>query len=197
MKPIIPDEELVRAYLSGDARAMEVLYERYCDKVYRLALLKTGNRSDAEDVTSSVFLKLCRSLDTFRGESKFSTYIYTIASNAATDLLRRRKPAVSIDQSLGLGDGDSVPREMADLSPGPEDIACEEDFARHVLSMVHTLPEVHRSVIELRFIMDRSYQEIAEELGIELGTVKSRLNRAISALKRVCLQGEVTANAVR
>ncbi|HON42849.1 MAG TPA: sigma-70 family RNA polymerase sigma factor [Bacillota bacterium] len=192
------DEQLIQLHLSGDPRGMEAIYERYFDKVYRLAYSKLRTAQDAEDVTSAVFLKLCKSLDSFRGEAKFSTWIYTVANNAVMDSIRRRRPSVSLDADLRVDGGDSVPREIEDDAPGPEDHVADADFARYVYGKLNALPPGQRSVIELRYFMELSYQQIADQLGVELGTVKSRLNRAIAALRSlVSTEEEVKASAVR
>jgi len=192
------DEQLIQLHLSGDPRGMEAIYERYFDRVYRLAYSKLRTAQDAEDVTSAVFLKLCKSLDSFRGEAKFSTWIYTVANNAVMDSIRRRRPSVSLDADLRVDGGDSVPREIEDDAPGPEDHVADADFARYVYSKLDALPPGQRSVIELRYFMELSYQQIADQLGVELGTVKSRLNRAIAALRSlVSTEEEVKASAVR
>jgi len=192
------DEQLIQLHLSGDPRGMEAIYERYFDKVYRLAYSKLRTAQDAEDVTSAVFLKLCKSLDSFRGEAKFSTWIYTVANNAVMDSIRRRRPSVSLDADLRVDGGDSVPREIEDDAPGPEDHVADADFARYVYSKLDALPPGQRSVIELRYFMELSYQQIADQLGVELGTVKSRLNRAVTALRSlVSVEEEVKASASR
>jgi len=192
------DEQLIQLHLSGDPRGMEAIYERYFDRVYRLAYSKLRSTQDAEDVTSAIFLKLCRSLDSFRGEAKFSTWIYTVANNAIMDSIRRRRPNVSLDADLQVDGGDSVPREIEDDTPGPEDHVADADFARYVYSKLDALPPGQRSVIELRYFMELSYQQIADQLGVELGTVKSRLNRAIAALRSlVSTEEEVKASAFR
>ena len=192
------DEQLIQLHLSGDPRGMEAIYERYFDRVYRLAYSKLRTAQDAEDVTSAVFLKLCKSLDSFRGEAKFSTWIYTVANNAVMDSIRRRRPSVSLDADLRVDGGDSVPREIEDDAPGPEDHVADADFARYVYSKLDALPPGQRSVIELRYFMELSYQQIADQLGVELGTVKSRLNRAIAALRSlVSTEEEVKASAFR
>jgi RNA polymerase sigma-70 factor (ECF subfamily) len=192
------DEQLIQLHLSGDPRGMEAIYERYFDRVYRLAYSKLRSVQDAEDVTSAIFLKLCRSLDSFRGEAKFSTWIYTVASNAVMDSIRRRRPNVSLDADLRIDGGDSVPREIEDDAPGPEDRVADADFARYVYSKLDALPPGQRSVIELRYFMELSYQQIADQLGVELGTVKSRLNRAVTALRSlVSVEEEVKASASR
>ena len=192
------DEQLIQLHLSGDPRGMEAIYERYFDRVYRLAYSKLRTAQDAEDVTSAVFLKLCKSLDSFRGEAKFSTWIYTVANNAVMDSIRRRRPSVSLDADLRVDGGDSVPREIEDDAPGPEDHVADADFARYVYGKLDALPPGQRSVIELRYFMELSYQQIADQLGVELGTVKSRLNRAIAALRSlVSAEEEVKASAFR
>lgn len=188
----LSDEKLIELYNDGNPKGMEVLYERYVNKVYRLAMSKLGNVADAEDVTSQVFLKLCTALKSFRGESKFSTWIYVVTNNTITDLTRKKKPVISLDQDATLSNGDKVEREIEDPKPGPESIACDNDFNAYVLSLVSTLPEKQRSIIELRFMMGKSYQEIADHLKIELGTVKSRINRAIAALKDKCSVGKIS-----
>ncbi|MEA4884125.1 MAG: sigma-70 family RNA polymerase sigma factor [Clostridia bacterium] len=191
------DEQLIELHLSGNPEGMEIIYDRYFDRVFRLAYAKLRNSADAEDAASAVFLKLCRSLDSFRGEAKFSTWVYTVANNTITDLVRRRRQHVSLDQELRTDDGDSIRREIEDDSPSPEEQACDEDFARYVYGKLDFLPAQQRSVIELRYVMELSYQEIADKLGVELGTVKSRLNRAIAALRAKCSTEEVRADAVK
>ncbi len=190
------DEQLVALYMNGEAAGMEVLYDRFFDRIYRLAYAKLRNDQDAQDAVSAVFLKLVRSIDSFRGESKFSTWIYTVANNAIMDMIRRRRPTLSIDSSIETDDGEHMARELEDDSPGPEQLAVDDDFARFVYSRLDELPAAQRSVIELRYFMEMSYQDIADRLGIELGTVKSRINRAVAALRTIISRDEVSADAL-
>ena len=105
---------------------------------------------------------------------------------------------MSLDADLRVDGGDSVPREIEDEAPGPEDHVADADFARYVYGKLDALPPGQRSVIELRYFMELSYQQIADQLGVELGTVKSRLNRAIAALRSlVSTEEEVKASAFR
>lgn len=189
------DEQLVAEYMAGDATGMEVLYNRFFDRIYRLAYSKLLNDQDAQDAVSAVFLKLVRSIDSFRGESKLSTWIYTVANNAIMDMIRRRRPTLSIHSSIETDDGDTMVRELEDDAPGPEQLAVDDDFARFVYSKLDELPAAQRSVIELRYFMEMSYQDIADRLGIELGTVKSRINRAVAALRTIISRDEVSADA--
>jgi len=187
----LSDEQLAEKYLSGDANAMTTIYERYIDKVYRLAYSKLGDHHDAQDVASSVFLKLCTYLQQFRGDSKLSTWIFAVAANAAIDFARRRKPQDSLDREIGGKDGEPMERQVPDRNPGPEELVEKEDFKRHMLSLVQKLPDMQREILELRFIVGLSYQEISEELGIEMGTVKSRINRAVASLREAYARSEM------
>lgn len=187
----LSDEQLAEKYLSGDANAMTVIYERYIDKVYRLAYSKLGDHHDAQDVASSVFLKLCTYLQQFRGDSKLSTWIFAVAANAAVDFARRRKPQDSLDREIGGKDGEPMERQVPDRNPGPEELLEKQDFKRHMLSLVQKLPDMQREILELRFIVGLSYQEISEELGIEMGTVKSRINRAVASLREAYARSEM------
>ncbi len=187
----LSDEQLAEKYLSGDANAMTAIYERYIDKVYRLAYSKLGDHHDAQDVASSVFLKLCTYLQQFRGDSKLSTWIFAVTANAAIDFARRRKPQDSLDREIGGKDGEPMERQVPDRNPGPEELMEKEDFKRHMLSLVQRLPEMQREILELRFIVGLSYQEISEELGIEMGTVKSRINRAVASLREAYARSEM------
>jgi RNA polymerase sigma-70 factor (ECF subfamily) len=189
------DEQLVEQYMAGDAAGMEVLYNRFFDRIYRLAYSKLLNDQDAQDAVSAVFLKLVRSIDSFRGESKLSTWIYTVANNAIMDMIRRRRPTLSIHSAIETDDGDTIVRELEDDAPGPEQLAVDDDFARFVYSKLDELPPAQRAVIELRYFMELSYQDIADRLGIELGTVKSRINRAVAALRTIVNRDEVSADA--
>lgn len=187
----LSDEQLAEKYLSGDANAMTAIYERYIDKVYRLAYSKLGDHHDAQDVASSVFLKLCTYLQQFRGDSKLSTWIFAVTANAAIDFARRRKPQDSLDRQIGGKDGEPMERQIPDRNPGPEELMERQDFKRHMLSLVQKLPEMQKEILELRFIVGLSYQEISEELGIEMGTVKSRINRAVASLREAYARSEM------
>ena len=178
----LTDEQLVELHLSGDPRGMEVLYDRFFDRIYRLAYAKLRNDSDAQDAVSAVFLKLVRSIDSFRGESKFSTWIYTVANNAIMDMIRRRRTTLSIDADIETDDGDSIAREFEDNSPGGQQ-AVDEDFASSSTPSWMSCPRA-----------EGHYR--AEVLhGIELSgycrpprigwAMKSRINRAVAALRAV------------
>lgn len=187
----LSDEQLAGKYLSGDTSAMTEIYERYVDKVYRLAYSKLQDHHDAQDVTSSVFLKLCTYLQQFKGNSKLSTWIFAVSSNACIDYIRRRKPQDSLDREVAGKEGEPMGRQYADTAPGPEEEAENEDFRIYMMRLLQQLPDMQRQILELRFVIGMSYQEISDELGIEMGTVKSRINRAVAGLREAYKRSEM------
>lgn len=169
---------VISAVLDGDVDAYEALVKEYEKNVYNLALRMTGNSEDAADMSQEAFIKAYNSLGAFRGESKFSVWLYRIVSNVCLDFLRskNRKPTVSL--STENDDGEEVELDIADESQSPEyllDRSLTRDAVRRGLS---SLPPEHREILLLREIQGLSYEEIADVLGIEEGTVKSRIFRA-------------------
>lgn len=178
----LPDEELVRAFLEGDREAFEELVRRYHPVVLNMASRLLGNRNDAADVCQEVFILLLRKLGSFRGEAKFSTWLYRVSLNACHDHARRARRHVSLSESPG----EDMP-EMEQLLPdegleGPEESMEREEVRRKVQEAIRRLPPKFKEVIYLHDISGCNYKEVAEILDINLGTVKSRLNRARARL---------------
>lgn len=172
------DEEfaLIERVLAGDTDAFEPLVTEHQNMVYRLAYRMVGNEQDAWDVSQDTFLKAFNALSSFRGESRFSTWLYRLAGNAATDLLRSRKSGkiVSLDEMQE----DNPSFDVTDDAPTPEAELDRRETQRALSEALMKLPEDSRKIITLREIGGLSYDEIAETLSLEIGTVKSRLNRA-------------------
>lgn len=169
---------IIRAVLNGDVNAFETLVKEYEKNVYNLALRMTGNSEDAADMSQEAFIKAYNSLSSFRGDSKFSVWLYRIVSNVCLDYLRSRtrKPTVSL--STENDDGDEVELDIADETQSPElllDRSLTRDAVRRGLA---SLPPDHREILLLREIQGLSYEEIAAALDLEAGTVKSRIFRA-------------------
>ncbi len=182
------DRELVDQARTGDARAFEALVRRYQGWVFTLALRMMGEPAEAEDMAQEIFLKAYRGLKGFKGASRFSTWLYSIAShhclNHLQSLRRRpisyRRPA----EHLGATSNDPVAVErMADGAPRADALLEQADLARIVQAELAHLTEDHRIILVLRDIQGLSYEEIAETLGLELGTVRSRLHRARMEMK--------------
>ncbi len=178
------EKELVRAAAGGDESAFSELVRIYENKAYHLALRMVSNPEDAYDVAQDAFLAAWRGLPSFRGESGFSTWLYRLVSNAAIDHLRRTKHQrgnVSLDdEELNL--------DAPDDSPTPQEAAEENDLKQAVAAGLRELSDDHRTVLVMREVQELSYEEIAESLQLDLGTVKSRISRARTHLRKILLQ---------
>jgi RNA polymerase sigma-70 factor (ECF subfamily) len=178
------DAELVASFLKGTERAFDVLVERYQARLLNFIYRTVGDRERAEDLVQEVFVRVYRHLGRFDRSKKFSTWIYTIASNLAKNELRNRSrnPLVFF-QSLakGLSGDEERPIEFEDNRMRPDDLFRKRHLREVVDASVARLPAHHREVFVLRELEGKSYEEIAEITRCNLGTVKSRLNRARTA----------------
>jgi RNA polymerase sigma-70 factor (ECF subfamily) len=183
-----PDRELVARWKSGDERAFELLIGRHEKRVYRLLLRMMGNREEAEDVTQETFLSLFRHGRRFRGEARFSTFVYRVASNAALNRRRSLGRSRKRIQKLAVRQeaGDDLPNAPRD----PEATLLNGEVSARVHRALETLQLSLRLPVLLYDIEGLSYAEIAKVLGVAEGTVKSRIHRARQAL-RVELKGLV------
>ena len=174
---------IVRKVLQGDVNAFEKLVTEYERAVYAIAQRMTGNAEDAADMTQETFIKAYNSLSSFRGDSKFSVWLYRIANNVCLDFLRSRSRKPTVSLSTEDDDGEETQLDIADESQSPElllENALTRDAVRRGLD---SLPPDYKQILLLREIQGLSYEEIAAALGIESGTVKSRIFRA---RKRLC-----------
>ena len=183
----LDDTALVNAYLAGESRSFDVLVERYQTRLLNFVYRIVGDRERAEDLVQEVFIRVHRHLGRFDRSKKFSTWIYTIASNLGKNELRNRarNPLVLFTSITQGWDDEERPLEFEDPSARPDD----EFRKRHVKELVEQsvaqLPKHHREVFVLREIEGRSYEEIAEITHCNLGTVKSRLNRARNSFAEI------------
>ena len=177
------EASIVRKVLGGDANAFETLVLEYEKNVYNIALRMTGNSEDAADMTQEAFIKAYNSLQSFRGDSKFSVWLYRIVSNVCLDFLRskNRRPTVSL--SVEDDDGEDTQLDVADESQSPELLLDRKLTRDSVRRGLDSLPPDYRQILLLREIQGLSYDEIAQALSLEVGTVKSRIFRA---RKRLC-----------
>ncbi|WP_312941363.1 sigma-70 family RNA polymerase sigma factor [Oscillibacter sp.] len=174
----IPEQQLVKAARSGDADAFETLVLRYEKRVYALALRMCGNPVDAQEAAQEALLSAWQSLPFFRGEASFSTWLYRLTSNASVDLLRREKR----QRAVSLNDGE-LSLNIPDDRLSPHEEAERSELRDAIRSGLKTLPDDYRAVLVLRELHQLSYQEISAALDVDLGTVKSRINRG---RKRLC-----------
>ena len=178
------ESALVAQARTGDAEAFSKLVSHYERKIYRLAKRITQNDEDAEDVLQEAFLKAYEHLDSFKGDSKFYTWIVRIAVNEALMKLRKRKTdrTVPLDEPMDLGE-ETVTREIAVWEDNPEQRYSREEMQKILDDAVEELKPDFRTVFALRDIEELSTEETAEALGISIPAVKSRLLRARLALR--------------
>jgi RNA polymerase sigma-70 factor (ECF subfamily) len=174
------DGELVAAHLEGHPGAFSQLYDRYRDRLVHFIARKTGDRDRAEDLVQEAFIRVTRHLHRFDQGKKFSTWIYTICSNLSKNELRNRSrsPLVLFQKLTTHWESDHRPLQFEDLGNRPDDLYRKRYLQDLVEQMVEELPEHHKLVFRLRELEGKSYEEIAEITGVNLGTVKSRLHRA-------------------
>lgn len=181
MTEISFENEIIRSVLDGDTQAFETIVRSYEKQVYNLALRMVGNPEDAADMAQETFIKAYKALGSFRNDSKFSVWLYRIATNVCIDFLRRNRHVKSV--SLTADDDEDAQLDIPDLSADPEELLSRKMTADAVRRGLETLCEHHRSILMLREINGLSYEEIAQTLDIDIGTVKSRIFRA---RKRLC-----------
>ncbi len=177
------DHDLVQRILRGSERAFRKLVEKYQGIVYSVVMGIVGNRIEVEDIVQEVFIKIYTGLSTFRGESKLSTWIYRIARNESLNAAAKLKGShLSIDEVEPIASSGDNPEEALGISRSRE----------RTRKLISRLDEHYRVVIELRYMGEKSYAEIAEIMNIPVGTVKTYLHRAKTSLKKM-----LTAESVR
>ncbi len=174
------DSGLVASFLAGEKRAFTVLADRYHVRLMNFIYRTIGDRDRAEDLVQETFIRVYRHLHRFDQTKKFSTWVYTIAGNLAKNELRNRSrnPLVLFQTIKKNWDADHRPLEWEDNTYRPDDLYRKRHLKEMVEKAVAQLPEHHRMVFVLREMEGKTYEEIAEITNVNLGTVKSRLNRA-------------------
>ncbi len=183
------EQQLIADARKGDVAAFEALIGEHQKRIFSIAFRMAGNPEDAADMAQEVLIKIFKNLGNFQGNSKFSTWVYRVATNTCLDELKklRRHTAYSLDQELETEEG-SVAAELADEAPTPEESAERRDLQRVVSEAIGMLSEDHKKAILLRDMQGFSYEEIANILQCSVGTVKSRINRARAQLKKILIK---------
>lgn len=179
------DQSLLDRIHAGEHDAFSALVEPYAPRVYSVVLRMTGDRAAAEDLLQDALLQAYRSLDRFRGECSFYTWIYRIAVNKALNWIRRVKGKIhfeSLDEPLPTRDG-QVQREIVDLRDSPETRSAQSEMAQMIEQALSTLSDVNRIVFTMREIEGQDYAEIARMLECTEEAVRTRLCRAKRELK--------------
>ncbi len=175
----LEDQVLVNLSRGGDLDAFNTLVERYQDAVFSVTLKMSGNRAVAEDLTQNTFISAFRNILKFRG-GNFRAWLLRIARNASYDHLRsyRRRREISMDE-----DAIAFSETMESTDPGPEELVLTDELARMLARGLHTLSNDHRLAVVMVDIEGYAYEETAQVMGVSLGTLKSRLNRARGRLR--------------
>ena len=180
------EQQLVSAARQGDMAAFESLVHLYEKRVFALTLRMCGNREDAAEAAQEAFLAAWQGLAFFRGDSSFSTWLYRLASNACVDLLRREsRHRTAAGPSL---DDEELNLEVPDAMPSPQDEAERRELREEIERGLAALSPEHREVLVLRELHQLSYDEIAETLDLDVGTVKSRISRGRKQLRNFLLK---------
>ena len=176
----LDDSSLVASFLAGEKRAFTELVSRYHVRLLNFIYRTIGDRDRAEDLVQETFIRVYRHLHRFDQTKKFSTWLYTIAGNLAKNELRNRSrnPLVLFQAIKGTWDADNRPLEWEDNTYRPDDLYRKRHLKETIDRAVAELPDHHRIVFVLRELEGKTYEEIADITGVNLGTVKSRLNRA-------------------
>lgn len=180
-----PDSELVRLAKEGSKADFGKLVNHYYEMVYAVTFGVVRNHEAARDVTQEVFIKAYRDIGNFAGQSKFKTWLYRISFNAAIDHTRQRRPAESLDATDASDDEDRPALVIPDKTAGPRDIAGRQELRRKLEEAIDQLSPEHRAVLVLREWEELSYEEVAETLGLQIGTVMSRIFYARKKLAEI------------
>jgi len=172
--------DIIARHLAGDERAFGEILQRYRSRLLSFIYRMIGDRERAEDLVQEAFIRIHRHLHRFDSTRKFSTWAYTIASNLAKNELRNRSrnPLVYYESARARGDEDQRPLQFEDATSRPDDMYANRHLKELVDATVERLSPAHREVFVLRELQGKSYEEIAAVTQCNLGTVKSRLNRA-------------------
>lgn len=182
------EEELIAKAAKGDQDAFAQLLELHKGKIYGLTLRLTGSAEDAMDLTQETFFNAWRGLPRFHGQSKFSTWLYRLATNAAIDFLRREKRRGAVATvSLYAEEEPQRALDIPDHRFTPQTELERKELQEAIQRGLGRLSDEHRQALVLREVNGLSYAEIAQVLGVEEGTVKSRISRARMALRKALL----------
>lgn len=174
-----PDASLIAQLQAGDTAAFAQLLERYQGKMYQLAYRYCGDHHEAYDLTQEIFVKMYRSLDRFRGDALFSTWLYRIAINCCKDYLRSRKHAAIPDEHIA----ERVGNPTTAATQQPDQLLHQTELQDLIRREIDALPQDWRDVVILRELEGLSYAEISEALGKPEGTIKAWLHRGRQALR--------------
>jgi RNA polymerase sigma-70 factor (ECF subfamily) len=172
------DFKLVRRAREGDQKAYADLMHRYKDSIYFMALKMVNNKEDAMDLTVETFAKAFEKLDKYQPEFAFSTWLFRVGTNNCIDFIRKKKLNTTSMSGMIDDDGDERPLQIKSDTLNPEEASMKKEQSQTLKVLIDSLPARYRNLIVLRYFDELSYEEIAEQLDLPLGTVKAQLFRA-------------------
>lgn len=172
------DFNLVAKAKEGDQKAYAEIMQRYKDSIYFMALKMVNNKDDAMDLTVETFAKAFENLDKYKSEYAFSTWLFRIATNNSIDFIRKKRLNVISLDTLFEEEGEDKYLQVRAEGLNPEEISIRKQESEKLKNMVEQLPLRYRTLIILRYYDELSYEEIAQQMDIPLGTVKAQLFRA-------------------
>ena len=184
------EEQLIRRAQQCENGAFEELLLLHQKKVYNLCLRMSANPDDALDLSQEAFLRAWRSLGQYQFEASFSTWLFRLTSNICIDFLRRKKRRQETSLTESYDDSDEgAELSVPDAQPGPEQQAMTNETKIELARAMEQLSPEHREILQLRVIEDLQYEQIADILGVRVGTVKSRLARARLSFRKILKAG--------
>jgi len=183
----VSDQELLERCRTGDETAFDALVRRHQQRAFHVAFQVLRDAEDAAEVAQDAFVRIYRSVNDFRGECEFTTWLHQIVINLARNKhrwwkRRGRQSSVSLDSAWEM-DGGDTPMQMAASGDAPDVEAVKSEFVKRLYGKLEELPRKFREVLVLRNVEGLSYEQIASVLGCSIGTVKSRIARAREALR--------------
>lgn len=177
------ENELIIKAKSGDLEAYEKIIKLYEKKVFNIIYYMVKDENQIEDIAQEVFIKIYKNLHNFKGNSSIYTWIYRITINTCIDTLKKHKKVIYLEDTIKNKDGEETKLQLEDNSKLPNEIVEDNEIKEKLIKCIRKLPYEQSTIIILRDIKGFSYMEIAEILKLNLGTVKSKISRARSALK--------------
>jgi RNA polymerase sigma-70 factor (ECF subfamily) len=185
----VHDADLVRRFNGGDESAFLEIMSRHRSRIFAAAIGLLHNHADAEEITQDTFVRAHRALARFRGDSSLATWLHRIAVNLARNrywyfFRRCRQATLSLDAAMGDGAESRFSDLLSAADPDPSQENSRSEFIGAVEASMEKLEPSHRQILTMRSVLDQSYEEIAAALGINVGTVKSRIARARESLRK-------------
>jgi RNA polymerase sigma-70 factor (ECF subfamily) len=184
----LTDEELMLRVQSGETACFDLLVDRYKTRLFNYLFRLTSSRDDAEEIAQEAFVKAYIHAEKYKTIARFSTWLYTIATNLVRNQMRSRSRKPKIFSLWGMGNRDDDSEKQIDImDPGrnPEDTANDNELSVVIGEAIEKIPEKYRTSFVLREINQLSYEEIAAVTGLKLGTVRSRINRARNYFRQI------------